>query len=204
MPDAQPFPAGTVDWSGENPGMYLKETADGPFVSLVSFFRVVLSPHGRGRGLVLFEAPQATESTPEALNVCVSDNEPLAHYLMDNFVKHFGSFRGQPALAGVEYRRLDEVETGGDGRSRYQEHVRGEGIDALLTWEELGTPFMVDMPADRGATGKHRMFSLFLDSRRAAAKVNGRTLRGQSQPRDFAGRKSTTAFLAFSETWMRV
>lgn len=39
---------GTVDWSGENPGMYLKETQDGPFVTLLSFFRVVVSPHGRG------------------------------------------------------------------------------------------------------------------------------------------------------------
>jgi hypothetical protein len=37
------FP-GKVDWSGENPGMYLKETADGPFVTLLSFFRVMISP----------------------------------------------------------------------------------------------------------------------------------------------------------------
>lgn len=204
MADAQPFPAGTVDWSGENPGMYLKETPDGPFVSLVSFFRVVLSPHGRGCGLVLFEAPQAAQSTPEALNVCVTDNEPLGCYLMDNFVSHFGAFRDQPALAGVEFRRLDAVATEGDGRARYQEHVTGEGVDAVLTWEELGTPFMVDMPADRGATGRHRMFSLFVDCARASATINGRTLPGASQPRDFAGRQSTTAFLAFSETWVRV
>src|SRR5947209_2949995 len=41
---------GTMDWSGENPGMYLKENADGPFSTLVSFFCVVASPHGRGHG----------------------------------------------------------------------------------------------------------------------------------------------------------
>ena len=204
MSAAQPFPAGTIDWSGENPGMYLKETPDGPFVSLVSFFRVVLSPHGRGHGLVLLEAPKAAESRPDALNVCVTDNEPLARYLMANFVCHFGAFRGQPAVAAVEYRRLDAVETEGDSRSRYQERVTGQGIEAVLTWDELGTPFMVDMPADRGATGAHRMFSLFVDCHRATAKINGRALKGRSQPRDFAGRTSTTAFLAFSETWLRV
>jgi hypothetical protein len=33
---------------GRNPGISLKETPDGPFVSVASFFRVVLSPHGRG------------------------------------------------------------------------------------------------------------------------------------------------------------
>ncbi len=36
------FP-GSVDWSGENPGISLKEKPDGPFVALASFFRVVLS-----------------------------------------------------------------------------------------------------------------------------------------------------------------
>jgi len=41
------FP-GTVEWSGENPGISLKDRPDGPFVALASFFRVVLSPHGRG------------------------------------------------------------------------------------------------------------------------------------------------------------
>lgn len=43
-----PINPGKVEWSGENPGIYLKESADGPFVSLVSFFRVICSPHGRG------------------------------------------------------------------------------------------------------------------------------------------------------------
>ena len=73
-----------------------------------------------------------------------------------------------------------------------------------LAWEELGAPFMVDMPAAKGATGKHEMFSLFVDSRRATATINGRTLKGRAFPRDFAGRQSSTAFLAFSETWVRV
>ncbi len=200
----QPFPAGSIDWSGENPGMFLKETADGPFVSLVSFFRVVLSPHGRGCGLVMLEAPEAAASRPDALNVCVTDNEDLGRYLVENFVSCFGPFRDVPGLAGIEYRRLHGTETLGDGRSRYEEWVSGEGLEAALAWEDLGTPFMVDMPADRSATGQHRMLSLFVESARAVAQVNGRTLRGQSQPRDFAGRPSTTAFLAFSETWLRV
>ena len=44
------FP-GKVDWSGENPGMYLKETADGPFVTLLSFFRVMISPFSVGHAV---------------------------------------------------------------------------------------------------------------------------------------------------------
>ena len=42
---------GNVEWSGENPGISLKTDPNGPFVTLASFFRVVLSPHGRGHAL---------------------------------------------------------------------------------------------------------------------------------------------------------
>src|SRR3712207_8862934 len=35
----------------------LKEDPNGPFTTLASFFRVVLSPHGRGHALVLLQSP---------------------------------------------------------------------------------------------------------------------------------------------------
>jgi hypothetical protein len=184
--------------------MYLKDEADGPFVTLASFFRVVLSPHGRGHALVLLETPPVDGSEPSALNVCVTDNEPLARWLMAEFVSHFGAFRGVPALKGLAYRRLTGVATSGDSRSSYTERVTGDGIDATLTWAGLGAPFMVDLPPEKSATGTHEMYSLFVESERAAITVNGRAVRGRSVPRDFAGRRSTTAFLAFSETWVKV
>ena len=100
---------GTVDWSGENPGMYLKENADGPFSTLVSFFRVVASPHGRGHALILLEAPLLHTSIPEALNVCVTDNESLARYLVNEFAAHFGAFKGAEALQSMDYVKLTGV-----------------------------------------------------------------------------------------------
>src|SRR4051794_27553384 len=38
---------------GREPRLSLKDSPDGPFTGLASFFRVVLSPHGRGHALVL-------------------------------------------------------------------------------------------------------------------------------------------------------
>ena len=58
MADPIVFP-GTVEWSGENPGISLKDRPDGRFVALASFFRVVLSPHGRGHALVLIQSPES-------------------------------------------------------------------------------------------------------------------------------------------------
>lgn len=194
---------GAVDWSGENPGMYLRETADGPFVTLVSLFRVVVSPYGRGHALVLLESPMLDVSVPEALNVCVTDNEPLARWLAKEFVAFFGSFRGMRGLESMRYVQLTGVQASGDQRSSYMEWVKGDGVEASLSWEALGEPFMVLLPKDKSATGRHELYSLFVDSARVTATVNGRPLRGRPFPRDFAGRRSSTAFLAFSETWVR-
>ena len=61
MADTLVFP-GKVEWSGENPGISLKEAPDGPFVALASFFRVVLSPHGRGHALVFATSDRPVRS----------------------------------------------------------------------------------------------------------------------------------------------
>ena len=76
MADTLVFP-GVVEWSGENPGISLKESAEGAFTTLASFFRVVLSPHGRGHALVLMLSPQDAAPPGDRANMCLTDNEPL-------------------------------------------------------------------------------------------------------------------------------
>jgi hypothetical protein len=203
MPERRPILPGAIDWSGENPGMYLKDADDGPFVTLVSFFRVVVSPHGRGHALVLLESPLLDTSLPEALNVCVTDNDALARWLVSEFLSSFAPFRGATALASMRYLPLAGSEASGDQRESYMEWVKGEGVEATLSWEGLGEPFMLALGRDRSPTGRHELFSVFVEASRVTAKVNGRSLRGHPVPRDFAGRRSSTAFLAFSETWVR-
>src|SRR5215813_11625831 len=109
--------AGNVDWSGENPGISLKETPDGPFSTLASFFRVVLSPHGRGHALVLLQSPQEGNPPADRPNLCLHDNEKLARYLVSDFVSYFGAYKGLASLKNVAYRRLDGVEASGDPAS---------------------------------------------------------------------------------------
>jgi len=198
MADAINFP-GTVEWSGENPGISLKEAPDGPFVALASFFRVVLSPHGRGHALVLMQAPQDAKGA----NVCFHDNEKLARYLVSDFVSHFGAWKGLPGLQGLTYRKLDSVAASGDPASTYSEAVKAGDTTAVLTWSGLGTPFCFALPPDKSATGKHSMPSLFVPCQNATISVNGKTLSGKPAPREMAGHKFSTAMLAFSETWIR-
>ena len=45
-----PVNPGTVEWSGENPGIYLKADPQADYSVVALFFSIVLSPHGRGVG----------------------------------------------------------------------------------------------------------------------------------------------------------
>jgi hypothetical protein len=198
MADTINFP-GTVEWSGENPGISLKAAPDGPFVALASFFRVVLSPHGRGHALVLMQAPQ----DGGAGNVCLHDNEKLARYLVSDFVSHFGAWKGLPGWKSMTYRPLDSVAASGDPASTYHETVKAGDLTVQLTWSGLGAPFCFALPPDKSATGKHSMPSLFVPCRDASITVNGKALAGKPAPREMAGHTMTTAMLAFSETWIR-
>jgi hypothetical protein len=199
MADPIQFP-GTVEWSGENPGISLKTDPAGPFTALASFFRVVLSPHGRGHALVLAEQPQV-KGAPG--NMVLTDNEPLARYLIAGFVSHFGAWKALPALDGIAFRKLDSVVTSGDTASSYTETVKSGDLTVALTWSGLGAPFCFAYGPAQSATGKHHMPSLFLGCETATIMVNGRTVPGKPVPRDVAGHPISTAMLAFSETWIR-
>ena len=204
MAETLVFP-GRVEWSGENPGISLKEDPAGPFTTLASFFRVVLSPLGRGHALVLLQSPLEA-SPPEAqANLCLTDNEPLARWLVAEFVAHFGAWRGLAGLGGLQYRRLDSVATEGDPcGAAYSEAVRAGDLAVRLTWRGLGEPFCFALPPENSATGKHHMPSLFVGCDEAVVEVNGSARPGKPIPREVAGHRISTAMLAFSETWLRV
>lgn len=194
---------GTVEWSGENPGISLKELPDGPFTTLASFFRVVLSPHGRGHALVLMQSPHEAASPADSPNLCLTDNEPLARWLVSDYVTHFGAWQSLPGLQNLQYRRLDSVTSNGDATSHYSEAVRAGDTTVTLEWSGLGTPFCFALAPAQSATGRHHMPSLFVGCQTATVTVNGRPRAGAPVPREIAGQRISTAMLAFSETWIR-
>ena len=204
MPIGVPINPGRIDWSGENPGIMLKERADGPWSALALFFRIAWSPQGRGTALVLYGQPDAAAGLPAADNVVITDNEPMARYLMRDFVGKFGVFGEVPAFRAMSYAPLTHAATGGDPcASRYVETVGAPGVTVELVWEDLGAPTAIEIPPPLSGTREHTMFSRLVEARRAAIIVNGRQLPGVPVPREQAGLKTTTAFLYFAETWIR-
>ena len=199
-----PINPGAIDWSGENPGMYLRDKADGPYVTLISYFRVVHSQHGKGHAAFMLLDPYGDGKNPKKPNLCLTDNEPLADYVKKGFVTYFGAFKGATGLASLQVKPAWDFMAGGDGSSVHTEWFRSAIGQVQLSWNKLGAPFLVEFDKERSATGKHEMISLFVDSRVSGATINGSPVAGQAFPREFAGKKdSSTAFLAFSETWVK-
>ena len=77
-------------------------------------------------------------------------------------------------------------------------------MDVTLTWADFGEPFMVEYLKEQSATGRHEMFSLFVPAGRVEVVANGVRGRGVLGTRDMHGKRIPTAFLAFSETWIKV
>ncbi|MEX0366295.1 MAG: hypothetical protein AB3N22_09530 [Ruegeria sp.] len=202
MPLSTPITQGTVDWTGENPGILLKD-AGGEFSAMALFFRVAWSPVGQGQVLLLYGTPGADKGPPEAPNIMLTDNHDLAGFLKEQFIGRLAAFRNVPAFDTLPIRPAQAVRSSGDPMShRYTETVSGEGLAVELVWEGLERPKALELTPDQVGTGMHTMFTLLVPARKAQIIVNGHTLPGEVGTRTQAGFETTTAFLYLSETWV--
>ncbi len=195
---------GLVDWSGENPGIYLKAdpSADRPDV-LSLFFRVVLSPFGRGHAGLVVGQPDRAAGWPDAPNFIMTDNQRMMRWIVDGWVSRMPTFAGKSGLKSMTWLDCDSVERRpGDLKTRYSETVRGSGVTLEMIWRDIGPPLPVEATKENSATKAHEMYSVFLEARSAEVRINGTSLPGQVAERQFLGRTMSTAFLAFSETWV--
>lgn len=196
---------GAVDWTGDNPFIYLKTDPAGDWSSLALYFHVTLSPYGVGQAMLVLEAPYQSDQAG-ARRLVLTDNVAMTRYLLDGFVKHFALFRPCTAL-------LDSVRVVGEATFSCHDEGKGlhvqqaisaqEGLSLEMHWEGLQRPFMVAVPVDKTQTGKHEMFTVFQPANRGWVGVNGERLPGTTVDRDFFGERAASAALAFSETWVR-
>ena len=195
---------GRVDWSGENPGIYLKHHQDDDAYCVLSlFFRVVMSPYGRGNAAIVLAAPDAAKGWPDETNFILTDNQQMMRWIVDGWVMKMPTFIGKAGLQHMSWLHLDSVhKTPGDLKTEYRETLRGSGVTLDMIWRDLGAPIPVEVTVENSATKEHEMYSVFLEAKSAEIVVNGQSLPGSVQNRQFFGRTMSTAFLAFSETWV--
>ena len=202
MPLENPITPGRVDWTGENPGIMLKNR-DGSFSAMALFFRVAWSPAGTGELLLLYGSPAKAAGSSE-LNLLWGDNPDLADYLMREFIGRLAAFREAPPYSHLEFEPVGRaVRTGDPMGDGYSERVGGPGGRTVeLAWSRLEAPRALELVPEQTGTKRHVMFTVLVPALEAAILVDGKPLPGEIGTRVQAGMETTTAFLYFSETWI--
>jgi hypothetical protein len=193
---------GKIDWSGENPGIDLKDET-GRISAQITFFRVCYSGYGPGHVAVFLTDPQQPHQMDGRVNAVYTDNPPLAQYLVANFVRTFDQYQHVPGLLDLPVKRATGFTKVGDSNTAYSEVATTEDGELRLSWSRLRDPFLIEVPAHESPTRQHEIFSLFVPGDNAEASVGSVHASGKVFPSSVGGRESSSAFLAFSETWIR-
>ncbi|WP_193043815.1 NAD-dependent dehydratase [Mycolicibacterium baixiangningiae] len=192
---------GAVDWTGDNPFVYLKTDPAGDWSSLSLFFRITSSVHGTGHLILVVTDPYEADL---AKAIGLTDNEPLARFLIDDFASHFALFRPTQALKNPTLH-TNAVFTQSLGDSEWVESATDDTAQTTIAmrWQNLGAPFAVHQPKHESGTTRHEMLSVFRPAQSGTVEVNGTPLPGATVERDFFGRRAQSAAMALSETWIQ-
>lgn len=194
---------GLVEWCGENPCIFLEQGGREAVSALV--FRVALSPHGRGCGCIVLGAPDDGAGWPQVPNLILADNQPLMRWIVDGWVGGMPRFGDRSGFGHMTWLDLDSSVRlpNADGAS-HSETLRGSGVEVALNWNGLGVPTPVEADREHSPTGRHEMYSVFVEAETASVAVNGTELPGSVADRLLFGKTMKSAFLALSQTWVSV
>jgi len=191
-PAASPVDPNNVMMTGEN--SFIRYSADGgkTQTARASHWRVLWCPAGAGHALFL-------KSTLTGGEVKIwSDNPPVARWLQKEIESLlFPGF----ADAGTPVTPATFARSGGID-TKAAELVVGHDAEITLCWEDFLAPFVLNMPP--GTAGRPiGVFSTFFPARAARIALNGRLAVGSPYLEKRGERDSSSACLAWSETWVK-
>ncbi|MSQ49529.1 MAG: hypothetical protein EXR30_03970 [Betaproteobacteria bacterium] len=187
-----PVDPNDVLMTGEN--SFIRFSPDGGKTQTdrVSHWRVLWCPVGAGHALFM----QSTLSDG-AVRIW-SDNVPVVRWLQQEIESLlFPPFADAKTLVEpAAFIRSGGIDT------RAAELVTAKDAEVLLSWEDFIAPFVLNMPP--GSAGRPiGVFSTFFPARAARITLNGRVATGTPWMEKRGARDSTSACLAWSETWVK-
>ena len=189
---ASPVDPNDVLMTGEN--SFIRFSADGGKTQTdrASHWRVLWCPAGAGHALFM----QGT-LTGGAVRIW-SDNAPVARWLqkeIESLLYPAFADAATPVVQAV-FKRSGGIDT------RAAELVTARDAEVLLSWEDFIEPFVLTMRPG-SANRPIGVFSTFFPARAARIALNGRVAAGTPWMEKRGERDSTSACLAWSETWVK-
>jgi hypothetical protein len=189
---ASPVDPNAVLMTGENSFIRLSHDGGTTLASRFSHWRVLWCAAGAGH--TLFAQSDLTDNRVRIY----SDNPAVARWLQKSIEALL-----YPAFADTSLPVIAaSFARSGDARSTATESVDSATDHIRLTWWDTVEPFVLTM-----APGTNNrpigVFSTFFPARSAQAELNGRFATGQVWVEKRGDRDSSSACLAWSETWVK-
>ena len=178
--------------TGENSFIRLSQEDGGILTTRISHWRILYSPAGPGHVLFL-----KSDLVDDEVRI-YSDNIAMTRWLQATIETHlFPEFADQsmPVIQA-------EFDRSGDTNSFWTETVESDEDIIALTWYDFAEPFMLVNPVGTTPGRDIGVYSCFVPARRAQITVNGETAKGNVYQVMRGDKESSTACLAWSETWV--
>jgi hypothetical protein len=190
---------GRVAVIGENPGIRLIAKEGAPPSTSVSFWRVFQSPVGAGHVCFVTSDVSANGPTPDDIRLAFTDNDKLAAYVASQLMTAFDKAYGDNPFPV----RTARFERGGDTVTAWRESMKADGYSIDLVWRDFYEPFTIESRAGV-PHNPYTILSTFIPAKTAEVVINGVKAAGTATPRMRGARQSSSAFLAFAETWLKL
>jgi hypothetical protein len=180
--------------TGENSFIRLAPEQGAEQTTRTSHWRVLWSPGGAGHVLFLKSADLAQNPVR-----VYSDNIALTRYLQGEIESMLFPEFADPNLPVIPA----QFSRSGDISGAYNETAAASTETVVLSWHDFLTPFMLNNPAGSTPGRPHGVYSCFFPARSAQITVGDRALSGVVSLEARGSAQSSTACIAWSETWVK-
>lgn len=191
---------GKIIFSGENPGLGLLRAGSDEVVAAASYWRCVYSEHGEGNALIIWADPEGSGLGDMAPKAIYTDNVGVARLVTDRFTQHFGHYQNR-GFAEIEPTHARFFQ---DSDSRWYHRVTcntGMSVVELTWWNVVDYQMVNNQDYPVGPT-RWDLATVICPCGGASIKVNDQAVTGEVRLNESGDRPSSSAFLAFSETWV--
>jgi hypothetical protein len=197
---------GTI-FCGENPQIILMQSDKRTYTAAASYWRSVYSPVGEGNVLLLYLDMDNVHNHQHPNLAIYADNLPLADFLTHTFNRHFAEFK-ELGFADVKPQPA-RLYQDSDSRHYHRIICHTDNHHIELLWKDIRKrQLFIITDLNNGGFGingdeHYDVYTNIGLCATASITINNQPVEGEITTEERDGRFTSSAFLAFSETWLK-